>query len=543
MCYAHFTMKEKLEAVVADALVSLGVEAGPATLERPADKTHGDYSCNAALVYGKKTGVSPRELAGNLVEKILATSNEDIEKIEIAGPGFLNFFLTDSALEREVFAVDNSHRVTLCENERAGERVNIEFVSTNPTGELHIGHGRSAFFGDTLARVLALAGRDVTREFYINDSRESNQICELGKTALGKGEQYKTPELEEKMKSLDFSGLSEEEAGVKLASAVQASNRKFIEENLGVHFDVWYSEDAELRASGANDAMLERLKAKDFTYEKDGALWLKTSEYGDDEDRVIVRSDGTMTYFIADIAYHDKKFARGFQTVIDVWGADHHGHIKRMHAVGRMLGWPKVPNAEADQPLVFIAQLVSLKEDGEGGKQTKKMSKRAGNVVLLRDLVEEFGIDIVRWFFNEKALNTQMVFDMALAREQSEKNPVFYVQYAHARLAAIVEKCKGLNEGDVVHFGDLVKTPSARALASKITEFPEVVLYVSREYNVHALSGYATALATAINAYYRDVRVLEGGNYNPTALALAIRAKETLAETLTLLGISAPERM
>ena len=355
------------------------------------------------------------------------------------------------------------------------------------------------------------------------------------------------------MAQLDFAGLSEEEAGVKLATAVQASNRSFIEKELGVDFDVWYSEDAELRASGANDAMLALLKERKLTYEKDGALWLKTSEYGDDEDRVIVRSDGTAPYFLSDIAYHQKKFDRGFQTVINVWGADHHGHIKRMQAVGRMLGWTKTPREGKDQPVVLIAQLVSLKEDGV----SSKMSKRAGNVILLRDLVSEFGIDIVRWFFIEKALNTQMAFDMALGREKSEKNPVYYVQYAHARLVSVAEKARGTDSGspglptdsgrpglpENSEFSQLIKTPSARALATKIIEFPEVVADVARNYAVHSLTTYASALASVANAYYRDVRIVDNGAVNTTALALALRAKETLAETLALLGISAPEKM
>ncbi len=532
--YAQFNMKEKLEIMVAEALDALGIPVGVVNIERPADSLHGDYSTNTALVYGKKTGVSPRELAGTLVVKILETPSEDIEKIEIAGAGFINFFLTPEALESAL----EKDQTFFKKVRTTEERVNIEFISTNPTGELHIGHGRSAFFGDTLARVLTLAGMDVTREFYINDSRESNQIRELGKTALGNGEQYKTPKLEEKISTIDFSGMTEEEAGASLAIAVQESNRKFIKEGLGVHFDMWFSEDKELRASGANEKMLERLKSHGFTYESEGAMWLKTTEYGDDEDRVIVRSDGTMTYFVADIAYHQNKFDRGFETVIDVWGADHHGHVKRMQAVGRMLGWPKTPT-NWDQPVVFIAQLVSLKEGGV----SSKMSKRAGNVISLRDLVEEFGIDIVRWFFNEKALSTQMTFDMALARERSEKNPVFYAQYAHARLASIIDKCKGLKEGSAVGFVDLIKTPSARSLASKIAELPEVVAEVSRDYNVHALAGYVTALATQTNGFYRDVRVLEGDTFNPSALALSIRAKETLADALALLGISAPERM
>ncbi|KKU82018.1 MAG: Arginine-tRNA ligase [Parcubacteria group bacterium GW2011_GWA1_47_8] len=525
--------------MVREALEALDITPEDIKIDRPADASHGDFMTNAALVYGKKTGVSSRDLAGKLVAELLHVPAEEIDRIEVAGPGFINFFLTDAALAGAV--TDAVQFAESGQGTLRDERVNIEFISTNPTGELHIGHGRSAFYGDVLARVLLHTGAEVTREFYINDSRESNQIRELGKTALGKGEQYKTPELEEKISSLNFEGLSEEEAGGRLAEAVQEGNRAFIEGVLGVHFDVWYSEDAELRATGANDTILARLKQENFTYEKDGALWLKTAEYGDDEDRVIVRSDGTKTYFIADIAYHDGKFARGFQVAIDVWGADHHGHVKRMQSVGRMLGWPNVPRTGADQPVIFIVQLVSLKEDGKEGKQTKKMSKRAGNVILLRDLVEEFGIDVVRWFFAEKALSTQMAFDMALARDASENNPVFYVQYAHARLNSILEKTQGLKE--VTRTTSLFEVPSARTLAAKMTEFPELVESVATDYSVHALTGYATGLATAVNTFYRDVRIVTGDMYDANALALAMQAKGILKKTLDILGISAPEKM
>ena len=236
------------------------------------------------------------------------------------------------------------------------EKISIEFISANPTGALHIGHGRGAFYGDVLARVLAYAGADVTREYYINDSRESNQIKELGKTALGRGEQYKTEKLAALIQQSDFEGLGEADAGFALAEKVQKENKDVIERKLGIVFDEWYSEDTRLRATGANDGMLTRLK--EFTYEKDGAVWLKTSEYGDDEDRVVVRSDGSKSYFISDITYHEEKFTRGYDTVINIWGADHHGHVKRMQAVKKMLGW----NGEL---IVFITQLVSLKEGGD----------------------------------------------------------------------------------------------------------------------------------------------------------------------------------
>ncbi len=526
-------IRERLRILIQKALHNLNIDEDVVEIERPEDNLHGDYATNIALLNAKKSGLAPLELANKIVAELLREQSNDIAKIEIAGPGFINFFIENTIIEREVFQKEFLPT-------RKGEKINIEFISTNPTGELHIGHGRTAFYGDTLSRVLVLSGADVSREFYINDSRESNQINELGKTALGKGEQYKTPELGEKMKRLDFSGLSEEEAGGLLASAVQESNRAFIENILGIHFDIWYSEEMKLRVSGANSAMLQFLKDHGNTYEKDGALWLKTTEYGDDEDRVIVRGDGTMTYFIADIAYHQNKFERGFTTVIDILGADHHGHMKRMHAVGKILGWPKAPLSGVPQPIVFIAQLVSLKEDGV----SKKMSKRAGNVILLRDLVDEFGIDVARWFFIEKALTTQMNFDMALARDTSDKNPVYYVQYAHARLASIQEKTNGLQQSvNTLSFDEMMRIPSARALALSIIEFPEIVSDVSRNYMVNALTNYATDLAQCVNSYYHNMRVIEDNMYDASALALFLEAKATLSRALNLLGISAPERM
>lgn len=308
-------------------------------------------------------------------------------------------------------------------------------------------------------------------------------------------------------------------------------NKDFIESKLGIKFDRWYSEDENIRASGAAEKILDELKAKDLVYEEDGAWWLKTSEYGDDEDRVVVRSDKTATYFLSDIAYHMDKFCRGYDSVIDVWGADHHGHVKRMMAVKKMLGW------EGDFQ-IFITQMVSLKEGGKAAK----MSKRAGNVVLLEDLVDDFGLDVVRWFFAEKSLGTHMEFDAELAKQQSQKNPVYYVQYAHARICSILEKAREL-EADNSSTSGIIKEERGRALAMKVTMFSEVVEGVTRDHQVHKLTTYAYELASEFNQFYRDVRVIKDDTYNRGALELAKLAKRTLAKTLSLLGISAPEKM
>lgn len=491
----------------------------------------GDYASNAALAYAKEIGKSPKEIAEEIKSALSKNDplKEVIKNIEVAGPGFINIELTLDGLAEGV----SETRDILEEGieSRSGDKIHIEFISANPTGDLHIGHGRGAFYGDALANILSFAGANVTREFYINDSRESNQIKELGKTALGKGEQYKTEKLEVLMSGMDFSGMTEEEAGFALGAKIQESNHTFIENKLGIRFDNWYSEDKNIRATEAADNMLQTLREKDAVYSHEGAEWLKTSEFGDDEDRVVLRSDGTKSYFLSDIAYHDQKFAQGYNTVIDVWGADHHGHVKRMQATKKMLGW-------AGELAIFIAQLVGLKE----GDTRKKMSKRAGTVILLEDLVDEFGIDVVRWFFNEKALGTHMDFDAELAKKQSADNPVYYVQYAHARICSIEQKATEY-KADESMLVDVLKDKEARALASKIMQFTEVVETIAREYNVHILTTYAYELAQQFSQFYRDVRVVNEDTHHSGALVLARITRETLAQALALLGISAPEAM
>lgn len=491
----------------------------------------GDYTTNVAMVVASATGINPRDVAETIVSEFAKNQeiNNDVSKIEIAGPGFINFFLTDETLAGEL----NELKKGLANGYDflAGKKVNIEFISANPTGALHIGHGRNAFFGDALANVLSFSGAKIEREYYVNDSKESKQIIELGKTALGVGEQYKTPTLEELVKGDNFTGLSENEAGFKLAWRVNEQNKKFIEEKLSIKFDTWYSEEEKLQMSGQNKKTLNRLEEKGLIYENDGAVWLKTSKYGDEEDRVLVRTDGTYTYFLSDISYHADKFERGYNEVMDIWGADHHGHVKRVLAVKKMLDW-------SGELKVFITQLVSLKENGESAK----MSKRAGNVILLEDLVDEFGLDVVRWFFNEKSLNTHMDFDMALAREHSAKNPVFYVQYAHARICSIAEKAKNV-PSDGSSMADAVKEKAGRALAVKLAEFPEVISVVANDCQVHKLTTYAYELAHSFSQFYENVRMVGSDTHNKGALALALTSKEVLAKSLGLLGISAPNKM
>jgi len=533
-------IKKELEKIIRQSLQNLSFSVEHIPLECPAHAGNGDYATSVALAAAKASGKDPKELAEEVKKGIAKQKSALIEKAEVAGPGFINIYLSLRGIEQNL-------QETKVETKKGyqfkkGEKINIEFISANPTGDLHIGHGRGAFYGDVLANVLAYTGADVTREYYINDSRLSVQIKELGKTIQGKGDQYKTPHLEKMIKELkkemDVSQYgsesplekSEQDAGFMLAEKVQKYNSNFIKHKLGIRFDSWYSEDEHLRAEGANERTLEALK--DLTYEREGAVWLKTGEYGDDEDRVVVRSDRTATYFLTDIAYHIDKFARGYHSVIDVWGADHHGHVKRMHAVGKMLGWPE------GEPHIFVTQLVSLKEGGE----VKKMSKRAGTAVLLEDLVDEYGIDVVRWFFAEKSLGTHMEFDAALAKEQSQKNPVFYVQYAHARIASVLRNAETAT-ADNTTLGDVLAKPSARSLAVKLLRFPEVIEDIDAEFQVHKLTTYAYELASEFSQFYRDVRVIDGGTYDSGALELIEITKKVLAKSLGLLGIQAPEKM
>ena len=409
-----------------------------------ADGKHGDYSSNVAMVLG--VGV-PRETAEKIKNELEKSEkfSKLVSRVEIAGPGFLNFTLSEDGLMEGLKSCG--------ERKKGGKKkIQVEFISANPTGQLHIGHARSAFFGDALSNTLEAAGHEVEREYFINDSKESTQIKELGKTVLGKGTSYLSDYLKSKISNLksqnsiletQISNLkaegrepeTESEAGYLIAKEIQKDNQDFIAKKLGIKFDKWFSEEEELRKKKAFEKTLDLLKKNGVVYEKDGALWLKTSEFGDDEDRVLVRSDGSVSYFLSDIAYHINKFERGYDAIIDIWGADHQGHVKRMMAVKKMLAETAGIGEKCDFK-ILISQMVTLMDGGE----RKKLSKRKGTIVLLEDLVEEIGIDAARWFYLQKSLSTHMEFDLALAKERSRKNPVFYVQYAHARINSILEK-------------------------------------------------------------------------------------------------------
>ena len=535
-------IKKALKALYPD------ISCSEISVSRNANFSFGDYGF-ASFSLASGIGRNPKEIAEKIKEKLLASKkiNKYVSKIEVAGSGFLNFWLSEEGVKDGLDFL-NKKKFAFGKN----KKIQIEFISANPTGELHIGNGRSAFYGDSLSNILKLAGYDIEREYYVNDAKASAQIKELGKTVLGQGTSYLTDYLKSKISAFGGKGKDEGEAGYLLAGEIQKDNQRFIEKDLGVKFDKWFSEEKELHQKKTIEKTLELLKKKGLFYEKEEAFWLKTSQYGDDEDRVIVRSDGAPSYFLTDIAYHIDKFRRGFQIIIDIWGADHQGHEKRMYAAKKALGW------KGDLK-ILITQMVTFKEEGE----KKKLSKRKGDLVLLKDLLKEVGLDAMRWFFLEKALSTHMEFDMQLAKERSKKNPVYYVQYAHARACSILKKA-GIRSPSPKFF--VMSRPAKagldltlpahqsknfgparyeRNLILKFIQFPEIIEDIVKDYQIHRLTTYVYELAKVFTDFYENAPVLkaETEELKKSRLILVLITRKILEKSLSLMGIFAPQRM
>ena len=419
-------------------LVSFDLVSGGKSLviaDKPLEKIHGDYSINIGLRLASILKKDACEIAAQIGDLLLAQKSELVAKVEVVHPGFLNIFLSDKFIQNEVKNILKQKdkfgnlKVGLPVNKK---KVLLEFLSINPTGDLHLGHGRGAFWGDVLANVLEKAGYNIKREYYVNNAKSSNQIKELGKTALGQGETYLTERLIAKRKAQSAklnklnknlkSGIINEseacgEAGYLMAKELLGEIKKSCKKDLKIDFDVWFSEEDELYKKNKVKKMYDWLRAHDFIYEKEGAEWLKLSQFGDSEDRVIVRSDDshTPTYLLPDIAYHNDKIKRGFKKLINVWGADHQGHVKSMKAALKIMGF----DGQFD---ILITQMVSMKD----GDQTVKFSKRLGNVITLKSLVDEVGLDSVRFFYLMKSLDTHMELDLELMKEQAFQKTVFF---------------------------------------------------------------------------------------------------------------------
>ncbi|MCJ0919262.1 arginine--tRNA ligase [Mammaliicoccus sciuri] len=546
-------VKETLiEEIKASIIKSELVETVPEIkIETPKDPANGDYSSNIAMVLTKLARKNPREIANQIVEN-LDTNKANVKKVDIAGPGFINFYLDQQYLTEIIKTALSKGETFGQTEERKNESIIVEYVSANPTGDLHIGHARNAAVGDTLSNVLSAAGYDVTREYYINDAGKQienlahsiearyNQALGLdaelpedgyyGKDiiAIGKDLAEKHPEIkdqaeEERIKTFRKLGLDYEMKKLKQDLA-----------DFNIHFDNWFSETS-LYETNKISAVLDKMTELGYTYEQDGATWLKTTEFGDDKDRVLIKQDGTYTYFLPDIAYHYDKVERGFDKLINLFGADHHGYINRLKASLETFG------VDSKRLEIQIMQMVRLLQDGV----EVKMSKRTGNAITLRDIMDEVGIDAARYFLTMRSPDTHFDFDMELAKKESQDNPVYYAQYAHARISSIIRQAeeKGITIDQNVDLS-LITHEKAFDLLKKIAEFEPTIVSAAESRSPHRITNYIQDLAAQFHKFYNAEKVLtDDAEKTKAHLALIEAARITLRNALALVGVSAPESM
>ena len=525
------------------------------------DKAHGDYACNIALVASKAAGCAPRKLAEALVQRL--PESDAVAKVDIAGPGFINFFMsTASAFEVVETILEQAEQFGRNQNGQ-GEKVQVEFVSANPTGPLHVGHGRGAAIGDCLSRLLEANGYQVTREFYYNDAGAQINNLALSVQARAKG---LTPD-DEGWPDDGYRGAyitdvanaylagetvtaDDREVTGKASPDDRAAIQEFAiaylrrEQDLdlkafGVEFDVYFLESS-LYDDGKVEDTVHRLRDNGYTYEQDGAMWLKTTEFGDDKDRVMRKQDGGYTYFLPDVAYHLDKWQRGFTTVINEQGADHHSTVTRVRAglqalnAGIPSGWPDY----------VLHQMVMVTRSG----QEVKISKRAGSYVTVRDLIDEVGRDATRFFLAARRVDSQLTFDIDLARSQTNENPVYYIQYAHARICSVLRKLEadGVSRGRNESLGDLslLTLDEEKDLANQLAQYPELIANSARLREPHHVSNYLRELAGQFHTYYNAHKVLiEDTAVRDARLSLYLAVRQVIANGLDLLGVSAPDEM
>ncbi len=518
-------------------------------LSLPKDKAHGDYATNVAMKSSKKIGGKPREIAEN-IGKHFDYASTGVDHLEIAGPGFINLFMKNDSLQAVITKVLEKKDSYGQSNAGNGKKINIEYVSANPTGDLHPGHARGAAVGDSLARIMKMAGYDVTREYYVNDA--GNQINNMALSLQARylqacGKNAEVPE--DGYHGEDLINIAKNivsEYGDKYADVEPKESYSFFRsyglkaeldklksdlKEYRVEFDVWTSEQ-DIRNRGLVEKALDTLKEKGYTYEQDGALYLRTSDLGDDKDRVLIKSDGSYTYFTPDIAYHLDKLDRGFDELVDLFGADHHGYIPRLKAGIQALGYP------SEKLNVDIIQMVRMIKDGE----EFKLSKRSGKGIALRDLLEEAGVDAVRYFFVSRAGDTQMDFDLDLATKKSNDNPVYYAQYAHARMCSILSK--GENIPVATKF-DLITTEKEMTLLKEMNEFEKTIADAANSRMPHKVVNYITKFAQAFHSYYNDSKIVDEDNVELSSqrLALVQACEITLKNALNSIGVSAPDHM
>ena len=539
---------ERLRAVVAEVATAMrgGSEAPPPTLERPPRAEFGDFSTNVAMLLAPALKAPQREIAERVGAELGTGLGVELERAEVAGPGFLNLFLSDAWFRRALEGLreqgDRFAAGVVPPAER--ERVLVEFVSANPTGPLTAASGRHAAYGDSLARVLELAGHEVEREYYVNDHGTQIELFGRSIAARMRGEEvpeggYQGDDVAELAERLRGEGLdpSDLESLIRRGLELMLDQVRATLERFRVRFDRFFSERS-VHDAGGIEAGIALLEQDGHVYSSDGATWLRTSAFGDDKDRVLRRSSGEHTYFASDIAYHQDKRRRGYDRMIDVWGADHHGYMPRMQAVFEALG-------EAGKLEVIIMQLVHIVERGE----RSKMSKRRGDFVTLDELIDDIGVDAARFFMLERTHDTTLDLDLDLARERSQENPVYYVQYAHARIAGIL---RNAGEGRVTRAreadlaaGSAPLEPAERTLVKRLLELPEEVSLAAERRAPHRLTTYAHDVASDFHAFYRDCRVVgaEPAELEDLRIVLCDETRRVIARVLDLLGVSAPESM
>ncbi|MBU0731370.1 arginine--tRNA ligase [Patescibacteria group bacterium] len=545
-------MKEVIKKQVDKAIeryqkdnVWLGFALPEYQIEYPDQEKFGDYSCNVAMVIASKLRKNPREVAEKIKEYLEWTS---FEKVEIAGPGFLNIFLRQSVYNKELKKINEEKQNYGKQNFGEDKKIQIEFISANPTGPLHMGNGRGGFTGDVLANVLRKVGYKPYKEYYINDS--GKQIDLLGESVVRRylqqegmnvdypEELYQGDYIIELAKKVDLKNvkLTDQKALVRTKKRVTewaleemiVNVREVLEIKCGIKFNQWFRE-SQLYENDNKEKMLAFLKEKDLVYLKEGAIWFKSTKFGDDKDRVVIKQDGKPTYFFSDILYADNRFnKRKYEKVIMILGADHHGDVARLQAASEILD-------HKGQLEVIIYQNVRLVFKGK----ELKMSKRKGVFVTLDELVDEVGIDAVRFFFLMNSLDKHMDFDMALAKQKSEKNPVYYVQYAHARISSILEKTKKTEMPSRLEF----TSEHEKALIKELVKMPDILEEAARNREVHKLPFYAIGIARKFHNFYNHCRVIDNGEVNASRLFLIKATKQTLANVLTLMGVSAPNKM
>ena len=553
--------KEKLEGIIRNAINKAiregripSLDVGRIELERPKRKEHGDWATNIALVLAPGLGIIPHEFALTLVG-LMEARHDVVSKVEVAGPGFINFHLAPEFIKGILFEISQKGPRFGSSGVGGGKRVQIEFVSANPVGPLHVGHGRWAALGDCLANVMEHAGYSVEREFYVNDY--GTQMLQFGRSISARymelqGRVVEWPDggyageyikdiarrisSEHGSKFVDMPDEERSKVFAEIAYPWMLSSIRSTLEKMRVRFDNWASE-RELHEKGKVVEVIEELERNGQAYRKDGALWLRTSTYGDEKDRVLIRSNGEPTYFASDIAYHRDKISRNFDLLINIWGADHHGYVSRMKAAFQELGF------ESERLEIILGQLVKLYRSGE----PVTMSKRTGEIITLDELLDEVGVDAARYFFLQRSSDSPLDFDIELAKRESPENPVYYVQYAHARISSILRYAKDSgvemvepSEEDV----SLLSTEQEIELIKKLSELEELVELCAEKRAPHRLTTYAEELASIFHIFYRDCRVVTDDEALTRARLFLVKCtRQVLQIVLGLLGVTAPERM